>query len=164
MFSSIFNVMYRLNFLVIVADYSEKDYLILSRNGWTECDYIYRHKTNKNIYQLKEGNMIVDITEDHSLFDINKKQIHTSEIQPTTKLEYFSKDVKGEKTTLTENNIDELVLKTIEEPNAIPVEILNTSKDNQRLFISKFNNLNKKPINIDYFSKKFIAGYNFIIS
>lgn len=145
-------------------DYSEKDYLILSRNGWTECDYIYRHKTNKNIYQLKEGNMIVDITEDHSLFDINKKQIHTSEIQPTTKLEYFSKDVKGEKTTLTENNIDELVLKTIEEPNAIPVEILNTSKDNQRLFISKFNNLNKKPINIDYFSKKFIAGYNFIIS
>ena len=144
-------------------DYSEKDYLILSRNGWTECDYIYRHKTNKNIYQLKEGNMIVDITEDHSLFDINKKQIHTSEIQSTTKLEYFSKDVKEEKTTLTENNIYELVLKTIEEPNAIPVEILNTSKDNQRLFISNFNNLNKKPLNIENFSKKFIAGYNFIM-
>lgn len=145
-------------------DYSEKDYLILSRNGWMECDYIYRHKTNKNIYQIKDNNMIVDITEDHSLFDNNKKQIHTSEIQPTTKLEYFSKNIKEEKISLTENDINELVRKTFEETNSIPVEILNTSKSNQKLFLSKFNILNKKTITIDNFSKKFIAGYNFIMS
>ena len=56
-------------------------------------NYIYRHKTNKPLYEVSEGNMSVTVTEDHSLFNDEQKKIKPSEINEQTKLEYYSKPI-----------------------------------------------------------------------
>lgn len=71
-------------------DYSKKNYYVLCRSGWVEPSYIYRHKTDKPVYRVTEGNTIVDVTEDHSLFNDKQEKIKPSEINENTKLEYFN--------------------------------------------------------------------------
>ena len=76
-------------------DYSMKNYKVLCRNGWSDVKYVYRHKTNKPIYNISDSNnnLSVDVTEDHSLFDENKNEIKPSEIRKNTELEYYSNDL-----------------------------------------------------------------------
>ena len=47
----------------------------------SDVKYVYRHKTDKPIYRVDDGKSIVDVTEDHSLFDENKNEIKPSEIK-----------------------------------------------------------------------------------
>ena len=72
-------------------DYSEKPYWVLCRSGWCDCKYVYRHGTDKDIYRVIDDNtgLLVDVTEDHSLYNDEKKEIKPSEINENTKLEYF---------------------------------------------------------------------------
>jgi hypothetical protein len=70
-------------------DYSKKPYYVLCRSGWVEPSYIYRHKTDKDIHEVTDGETRVEVTEDHSLFNDNKQKIKPSEINTSTKLEYF---------------------------------------------------------------------------
>lgn len=70
-------------------DYSEKPYVVLSRTGWVEPKYIYRHKTNKDIYEVVDGDTRIEVTEDHSLFNSNQEKLKPSEITEDTKLEYY---------------------------------------------------------------------------
>lgn len=71
-------------------DYSEKPYWVLCRSGWCDCKYVYRHKTDKDIYRVSDSNgLIVDVTEDHSLYNKNKEEIKPSKINTTTELEYY---------------------------------------------------------------------------
>ena len=71
-------------------DYSEKSYWVLCRSGWYDCEYVYRHKTDKDIYRVyDETGMMVDVTEDHSLYDKNKNTIKPTEINENTELEYY---------------------------------------------------------------------------
>lgn len=72
-------------------DYSEKPYWVLCRSGWCDCKYVYRHGTDKDIYRVIDDNtgVMVDVTEDHSLYNDEKKEIKPSEIDENTKLEYF---------------------------------------------------------------------------
>jgi DNA polymerase elongation subunit (family B) len=51
-----------------LRDFSKKDYKILTRNGFKEIKYVYKHQVNKNIHTLTTKNRRIDITEDHSLF------------------------------------------------------------------------------------------------
>ena len=74
-------------------DYSKKDYKVLCRSGWSDVNYVYRHKTDKDIYTVKDGNMSVDVTQDHSLFDEKQQEIKPTEITHKTKLEYFNGDL-----------------------------------------------------------------------
>lgn len=55
-------------------------YLIYTRNGWSKILYTKKHKVNKNIHRVKISDGYVDCTEDHSLFDINKKEISPKNI------------------------------------------------------------------------------------
>lgn len=71
-------------------DYSRKPYKVLARSGWVEPKYIYRHKTNKDIYEITDGNTRIEVTEDHSLFNSRQEKIKPSEINKETKLEYFT--------------------------------------------------------------------------
>lgn len=71
-------------------DTDEKSYKVLCRSGWVKPSYIYRHKTNKPIYKVEEGNMEIDVTEDHSIFNLNQEKIKPSEVNDNTKLEYFN--------------------------------------------------------------------------
>ena len=71
-------------------DYTKKPYKVLARIGWCEPAYIYRHKTDKPIYEVSDGeNVLVEVTEDHSLFNDKKEKIKPSEITEETKFEFY---------------------------------------------------------------------------
>ena len=76
-------------------DYSEKPYEVLCRSGWVDVDYVYRHKTDKDIYRItKEDGSYVDVTQDHSLFTEDKIEIKPTDIKPETKLETSSYNIE----------------------------------------------------------------------
>lgn len=132
-------------------DYSKKDYKVLCRNGWSDVNYVYRHKTDKPIYTIydENKNMLVDVTEDHSLFDNNKNEIKPSEINKNTKLEYYDNNLDFNIT-----NISEKLLKISAKMVAngsldrIPCIILNSTKENAKSFLNTFNQSYKNDIKL----------------
>lgn len=153
-------------------DYSKKGYKVLCRSGWVEPSYIYRHKTDKPIYRVSENNMTVDVTEDHSLFNEHQQKIKPSEINNKTKLEYYNKDISNNIRQNSFKDILNLCNETIKNNyKNIPIEILNADKITKRIFahllLRKINNglynYDVSKININNFSKTFIAGFNFIL-
>lgn len=56
---------------------------VMSDNGWTKIKYVYRHKTDKNIYSVNAYGGRVDCTEDHSLVVDGKevKPLETDRVQ-----------------------------------------------------------------------------------
>lgn len=61
-------------------DYEVKPYEILTVNGWKNINYVYRHGTDKNIHRVTTKDRLVNVTEDHSLFQ-NKIQIKPSTLK-----------------------------------------------------------------------------------
>ena len=142
-------------------DTSEKPYSVLCRSGWVKPNYIYRHKTNKQIYRVNDGKTIVDITEDHSLFNDNKEKIKPSEINGNTKLEYYTDKIDHSFNDLSDNEIkiEAIMLKngTIDR---VPQNILNLSnKKSIKLFLKYIDGivLNGK-------SKSCLAGISYLKS
>ena len=84
-------------------DVSKKPYKVLCRSGWVAPEYIYRHKTKKPLYEVSEGDMSVTVTEDHSLFNEAQKKIKPSKINGETRLEYYTKDVVGDRQCVSIN-------------------------------------------------------------
>lgn len=85
-------------------DYSPKPYKVLCRSGWVAPDYIYRHKNDKPIYTIKDGDTLVEVTEDHSLFNDKQEKIKPSEIKEDTKLEYYVGNIFTDFNTLSNND------------------------------------------------------------
>lgn len=132
-------------------DYSKKDYKVLCRSGWCEPSYIYRHKTSKPIYTVSEGEMSIDVTEDHSLFTEDKKEIKPSQIKSTTKLEYYTdKSIYSDFNTLTQKEYD-YVSKTY----GGTVAIMNADKLTKKIWFNLHKNDNFK-------TKKDLAVFQFI--
>ena len=132
-------------------DYSKKNYKVLCRSGWCEPSYIYRHKTSKPIYTVSEGEMSIDVTEDHSLFTEDKKEIKPSQIKSTTKLEYYTdKSIYSDFNTLTQKEYD-YVSKTY----GGTVAIMNADKLTKKIWF----NLHK---NDKFKTKKDLAVFQFI--
>lgn len=146
-------------------DYSKKDYYVLSRSGWIEPSYLYRHKTNKPIYEVKEDNAFIEVTEDHSLFDSNKHKIKPSEITNETKLEYYSGKINGLNQIITENKDNKIISVMAKmlangEIDRVPVQILNATKKEQVKFYKEFIKYQTNDIK---YSKTCLAGIQFII-
>ena len=132
-------------------DYSKKNYKVLCRSGWCEPSYIYRHKTSKPIYTVSEGEMSIDVTEDHSLFTEDKKEIKPSQIKSTTKLEYYTdKSIYTDFNTLTQKEYD-YVSKTY----GGTVAIMNADKLTKKIWFNLHKNDNFK-------TKKDLAVFQFI--
>lgn len=132
-------------------DYSKKNYKVLCRSGWCEPSYVYRHKTSKPIYTVSEGEMSIDVTEDHSLFTEDKKEIKPSEIKSNTKLEYYKdKSIYTDFNTLTQKEYD-YVSKTY----GGTVAIMNADKLTKKIWF----NLHK---NDTFKTKKDLAVFQFI--
>lgn len=113
-------------------DYSEKPYWVLCRSGWYECEYVYRHKTNKDIYRVSDDNgMVVDVTEDHSLYDSNKNHIKPTEINKKTELEYYNQEIEGGHEDISINKLVKIVR-----------EVANGSKDRFPTILMNLNNNN----------------------
>lgn len=139
-------------------DYSTKPYKVLCRSGWIEPEYIYRHKTNKPIYTVKDGDMLVEVTEDHSLFNSKQEKIKPSEINESTKLEYYNNVPISNVISLSEKTIIRFIkcynngiLKEL------PQTLLNATQDNKKEFLNGINldNLHEK-------NKTIRAGIQFL--
>jgi hypothetical protein len=66
------------NFKPFDSNISEKEqtyayYEIWTHEGWSKINRVIRHKTNKKLYRVKTDTGVVDVTEDHSLLNKEKK-------------------------------------------------------------------------------------------
>ena len=146
-------------------DRSKKDYKILSRSGWVEPKYFYRHTTDKDVYRVTDGVMTVDATKDHSLFDENRNEIKPTEIKEDTKLEYYNGEsiynfntVKLDYTELSKYLTEFKTGKM----DRIPDSLLNATVEWKAGFISHIHDIsiiNKEPIN-----KTLLAGYQYLVN
>lgn len=147
--------------------YPKDGYEVLCRSGWVKPTYLYRHKTNKPIYKITDGDMCIECTEDHSLFTKDRKEIKPSELTPETELERYTKPIVGDRTVFLGNDeIETIALKlatNTSDINTIPSEILNTTQENKKHFIEKFNEfVGKNGKHIENYSKSVIAGLQFL--
>ena len=60
-------------------EHGTTDYKIYTNDGWMNIKRVIRHKTDKKIYRIITGSSIVDVTEDHSLIDINGNYVTPKE-------------------------------------------------------------------------------------
>lgn len=138
-------------------DSSKKDYKVLCRSGWCEPSYIYRHKTNKPIYEVTDGDMRIEVTEDHSLFNEDKVKIKPSEITAETKLEYYD-----DKSIYKDfNTLDVGGCKEIQNKYGFVTSLLNASKTLKDAWLlthkdDKF--VAKKDLAIVNFVKRCVLG------
>lgn len=71
-------------------DFSNKPYLVLTRNGFKDIKYVYKHKTNKSLHRIETLHGLIDVTEDHSLFDSLKNEIKPKDIKFGDSIELFN--------------------------------------------------------------------------
>lgn len=142
-------------------DYTEKSYKVLCRSGWISPSYIYRHVTNKDIYEVTEDNMECEITKDHSLFNSKKEKIKPTDISEDTEFEYYKRKIKGNEITCPKKKL-ELQAKGImnNDKNGIiflPTNLLNLDKESTEYFLSLINEQKIKNK-----TKSIMAGINFM--
>lgn len=142
-------------------DYSEKPYQVLCRSGWITPSYIYRHKTNKDIYEITDGEMHAEVTEDHSLFDAEKNKIKPSKINDNTKLEYYSGNINSLKDKEVRDEwIGDAAKRLADgEIDRVPLYVLNGAKYNAQCFYEAFMEFQRNDI---HYSKTCIAGLQFL--
>lgn len=75
-------------------DFSNKPYKVLTRNGWKDIKYVYKHKTDKQIRRIETKNGLVDCTEDHSLFGEDGTEITPASLQRGDKIELYEEPLK----------------------------------------------------------------------
>lgn len=144
-------------------DYSEKEFSVLCRSGWMKPHYIYRHKTEKDIYEVKDGKTLTEVTEDHSLFDSEQKKIKPSEINGDTELEYYKHEIRSEFTISgisheTAGEWGAAMAKGI--ISAVPIDILNSGEpDVMKSFLREFRRHSDSSM---HYSKKCLAGIQYI--
>lgn len=117
-------------------DYEEKPYEILTVNGWKSIKYVYRHDTTKNIHRVVTKDRLIQVTEDHSLFqdevEIKPSTLNKGDkIDITNNLDIFNK-LGDNKLSEAFNMGTELIHTNL---NKIPYEILNSSIDVKKEYI-----------------------------
>ena len=144
-------------------DYSNKNFKVLCRSGWEDVKYVYRHKTDKKIHNIKFNNGEIDVTSDHSLFDDNKNEIHSNDIKNGTKLEMYDKNINT--LCLNDISINEaygmgVKISMDKMINKIPIEIINSNKQIRFAFMRGYTS--NMDVNVAFRTKTFKAGLNFI--
>ena len=71
-------------------DFSPKSFEILTRNGWKNIKYVYRHETTKNIHRIATKDSLVNVTEDHSVF-ANGVKVLPSTLKRGDKIDIYDK-------------------------------------------------------------------------
>lgn len=143
-------------------DISVKPYQVLCRNGWQDIEYVYSHETDKDIYEVSDGKSTVVCTQDHSLFDENKKEIKPTEITEDTKLEYYRGEINH--AVMGTNFSDEIIEEFAKQLahgtiDRVPYAILNCSERTKMIFYKTF--MKHQSNNIKY-SKTCLAGIQFL--
>ena len=73
-----------------MRDFSLKPYQILTRNGWKNINYVYRHKTNKKIHRIETKDRMIDVTSDHSLFRHDSSEVKPKDLVRNDKIEVYN--------------------------------------------------------------------------
>lgn len=81
-------------------DFTTRNYKILTNNGWKKLDYVYRHKTNKLIYDIRTKKGHVRVTEDHSVFQ-NGKKVLPSKLIIGDKIDMYDIPINNELDTIS---------------------------------------------------------------
>ena len=114
-----------------LKEYGICDYQVWSDNSWTDIKYIMRHKTSKRIYRIITDSGVVDVTEDHSLLDINGNMIKPIDCKIGNELLHnfpkFTDDMITNNIDTNRKQIYQLGLQ-FKDNNEIPNEILNSNK------------------------------------
>lgn len=112
-------------------DYSEKPYWVLCRSGWCDSKYVYRHKTDKDIYRVTNTHGIdVEVTEDHSLYNNKQEEIKPSTIDSNTQFEYYTNNIVGGNEKIATLLIEETVKSVISgKIDRFPTVFMNLDKD-----------------------------------
>lgn len=143
-------------------DYSKKNFMVLCRSGWCEPNYIYRHGTDKPIYRVLNDNGCVDVTQDHSLFTEDKKEIKPSEITSKTRMEYNHNNIWVGFNTIEEdhNKVRHIAKLFITKMiDRVPTMILNGSLKVKKTFLDVI----KDNITLENgYTKTSVAGVNYI--
>lgn len=119
---------------------SKVNYKIWTNEGWVNIIRVIRHKTLKKIYRVKTGKGIVDVTEDHSLLDKNKKIIKPNECKIGDELlhkfpiEYPFYEYHDKSKNEIHGIINDLFMGVIDK---IPYEILNGKIETKKYFIMR---------------------------
>lgn len=143
-------------------DTSIKPYQVLCRNGWKDIEYVYCHKTDKDIYEVSDGNSMVECTQDHSLFDSQRNEIKPTEISNETTLEYYTGEIEH---NVLEVNFADIIIKEQAKQLAngiidrVPYTILNADTKTRTIFYKEFiKHQNTKQ----EYSKTCLAGIQYI--
>lgn len=144
-------------------DYNDCQFDVLCRSGWQKPKFLYRHKTDKDVYRVEDNDMSVDCTKDHSLFNDKQEEIKPTEIKEDTKLEYY----KGEtiytdfNTQCVNENYIKFIANTVKNGicTELPVTILNLDIRCKKIFLSLLNNVD---ININTHTKTLVAGIQYL--
>jgi DNA polymerase elongation subunit (family B) len=62
------------------------NYDVWTKNGWASIRRVIRHKCNKKIYRVVTHNSVIDVTEDHSLLNVNGEKIKPNDCCVGTEL------------------------------------------------------------------------------
>lgn len=143
-------------------DTSKKGIKVLCRSGWVEPTYIYRHKTDKDIYNVNDENTTVDITEDHSLYNDRQEKISPNNINEDTRLEYYNGgNIISNKYVFDKRKINmcAVLASGNREHALITKDILNSTISCKKYFLERFERY-RQPNKI--YSKQILASLQYI--
>jgi len=83
-----------------LRDFSKKNFTILTRNGWKNIKYVYKHETNKPIHKLSTKDRLVCCTSDHSVFQ-NGKQINPTKLNRGDNIEIIDIPILKSENTMS---------------------------------------------------------------
>lgn len=123
-------------------DISKKSFKVLCNSGWVKPSYIYRHKTSKDIYRVTDSNTLIDVTEDHSLYNKEGIKIKPSEINAKTELDYYNNSTDNMVVTNISLKYIERIVHLIKSNSLtkLPIKIINMDKMSYETFNKFFNN------------------------
>ena len=117
-------------------------YFIWTHKGWSPIIRFIRHKTIKQIYRIITNSGIIDVTEDHSLLDLNVKEIKPNQLKINDNL--LHSKIKTEKLNKESSKFfninDKFIYKDLQ-------DFVLRSKN---IKIEKINNNNYLIVNVDY--------------
>lgn len=143
-------------------DTSKKGIKVLCASGWVEPTYIYRHKTDKSMYDVSDGGMRCEVTADHSLFDDDMAKVNPSSMDGSENLKYVDYSLIGpdeNKRTAISDSIVELIVKLmiLRKTDVIPSKIMSADRSGISKFLEaydskrdKFNNTKRLDAGIQY--------------
>uniref|UniRef100_A0A6C0C8E3 DNA polymerase n=1 Tax=viral metagenome TaxID=1070528 RepID=A0A6C0C8E3_9ZZZZ len=117
----------------------EKEQLILdievwTSNGWSKVNRIIRHKTIKQIHRILTPTGCVDVTEDHSLLDKNKKIIKPHDCKIGTELLHGFMEPNNKYSNISLEKAFELGSSVAR----VPHEILNSDLEIKKSFLDGY--------------------------